>query len=346
MSLQGVVARAVAPGVLRPVLLLAGIAVIAYLIAQVGPGAIWSAFRALSWWLLLLLAFPTCVAVLVDTLGWRFTFLRPPRSFGRLLAVRLAGEAVNLGTPTASVGGEPVKAYLLRPEVPLRDALASVVVDKTTGVVSQVLLLGVGLGAAGVLLAMPRSLTLAMAAALAVEIACVAGFVAAQLRGALGGSGRLLARLRMPPGRERQAALDGMDSALRATYLTNTGGLVASVACHLLGFAAGTLEIYLVVRILGIPISPAAAFAIGAFSTAVKFFSFMVPASLGALEGGNVALFAAFGLPGAVGLTYTLVRRLREIAWIAAGFLIWQWLSSRPAPASERRPDAQEPGRP
>ena len=78
------------------------------------------------------------------------------------------------------------------------------------------------------------------------------------------------------------------------------------------------------------------AFTIGAFSTAVKFFSFMVPASLGALEGGNVALFAAFGLPGAVGLTYTLVRRLREIAWIAAGFLALQLLSSHPGPASER----------
>jgi hypothetical protein len=88
-----------------------------------------------------------------------------------------------------------------------------------------------------------------------------------------------------------------------------------------LGFALGTIEIYLVVRFLGVPISPLVAFAIGALGTAVKFFSFMVPASLGALEGGNMAIFAAFGLGGAVGLTYTLVRRLREIVWIAAGFL-------------------------
>jgi glycosyltransferase 2 family protein len=321
---------------LRPLLVLAGVLVIGYLVIHVGPAEIWTAFRVLSWRLLVLLVFPACVVVLVDTVAWRFTFLRPPHSFGRLFAVRLAGEAVNLGTPTASVGGEPVKAYLLRPEVALRDGLASVVVDKTTGVVSQVLLLLVGLLAGSVLLSVPRPLTLVMAGALAVEILCVAGFVMAQLRGVVGGGGRLLAKLRFPPSRERQASLEGMDRALRSIYVTNTRGLLASVLCHFLGFAVGTLEIYLVVQLLGIPVSLTTAFTIGAFSTVVKFFSFMVPASLGALEGGNVALFAAFGLPGAVGLTYTLVRRLREIAWIAAGFTALSLLSSRPAPVGER----------
>lgn len=337
-SLQDLATRAVKLATLRPVLAVAGVAVIGVLAIQVGPATIASAFRVLSWRLLLILVFPTCLAVLVDTLGWRFTFVRPPRSFRRLVAVRLAGEAVNLGTPTASVGGEPVKAYLLRPEVPLRDGLASVVVDKTTGVVSQVLLLLAGLLVGSGLLSVPRLLTLGLSGALALEIVCVAGFVIVQLRGVLGGGGRLLAKLRRPPSRERQATLDGMDRALRSTYADNPRRLLASASCHFAGFAVGTFEIYLVVRLLGIPISLATAFTIGAFGTAVKFFSFMLPGSLGALEGANVALFAAFGLPGALGLTYTLVRRLREIAWVAVGFLALHALSSRPASAAEHRP--------
>ena len=332
ISLQDVATRAVKLATLRPVLAGAGLAVIGFLAIQVGPAAVWSAFRTLSWRLGLILVFPTCLAVVVDTLGWRFTFPTPPRSFGRLLAARVAGEAVNLGTPTASVGGEPVKAYLLRPEVPLRDGLASVVVDKTTGVVAQVVLLLAGVLVGSGLLAVPHSLTVGLSGALALEILCVAGFVIVQLRGALGGGGRLLAKLRLPPSRERQATLDGMDRALRSIYVGNTRRLVASAACHFLGFTLGTFEIYLVVRLLGIPISLATAFTIGAFGTAVKFFSFMLPASLGALEGANVALFAAFGLPGALGLTYTLVRRLREIAWIAIGFLALNLLSSRTSP--------------
>ena len=336
ISLQDVATRAVKLATLRPVLAGAGLAVIGFLAIQVGPEAIWSAFRTLSWRLGLILVFPTCLAVVVDTFGWRFTFPTPPRSFGRLFAARLAGEAVNLGTPTASVGGEPVKAYLLRPEVPLRDGLASVVVDKTTGVVAQVLLLLVGILVGSGLLSVPRSLTLGLSGALIVEVLCVAGFVIVQLRGALGGGGRLLAKLRLPPSRERQATLEGMDRALRSIYVGNARRLAASTLCHFVGFTLGTLEIYLVVRLLGIPISLTTAFTIGAFGTAVKFFSFMLPASLGALEGANVALFAAFGLPGALGLTYTLVRRLREIAWIAIGVLALNLMSSRPAPPVAR----------
>ena len=39
----------------------------------------------------------------------------------------------------------------------------------------------------------------------------------------------------------------------------------------------------------------------------------MIPGSLGALDGGYVAFFGAFGLAGALGLSYTLIRRLREV---------------------------------
>lgn len=319
------------PGRLRLVLVVAGVALVGYLIAEVGPHAIGSAFASLSWRLLLVVVFPTGLAVVVDTLGWHFTFAQPPRSFARLLGIRLAGEAVNMATPTASLGGDVVKAYLLRPEVPLRDGVASVIADKTTNVVALVLLLLVGLVVGALALPLPGPLLLAVAGALVVEIGSVAGFVAVQLRGLAGSSGRLLARLHMAPREAHQAALAGMDRALRSLYLEHRGRVLASVFCHLGALALGTLEIYMVMMFIEAPISPAAAFAIGAFGTAVKFFTFMVPASIGALEGGNVAIFAALGLPGAAGLTYTLVRRLREIVWIAAGFAVSAVISPRPA---------------
>jgi len=329
-------------GLVRAILFFAGIVVIGYLIARVGPDAIWSAFETLSWRLLLVLVFPTCLAVVADTLGWWFTFPKPPRSFGRLVGVRLAGEAVNLVT-TGAVGGDLLKAYLLRPGVALRDGLASVIADKTTSVVAQVLLLLAGLLVSALLVPASRTLLITMAVSLVLEIVCVAAFVMVQLRGAVGGGGRLLARLRWPPSREHQAVLDGTDHALRSLYEEHDRGLLASVLCHFLGFTLGTIEIYLVVRFLGVPISAPTAFAIGAFSTAVKFFTFMVPASLGALEGGNVVIFAAFGMGGAVALTYTLVRRLREIVWVAAGFVASSVVSlGLPTPADQDPADAEK----
>jgi len=56
----------------------------------------------------------------------------------------------------------------------------------------------------------------------------------------------------------------------------------------------------------------------------------MIPASLGALEGGYVAIFAAMGLSGALGLSYTLIRRLREATWAALGLLWMACLRARP----------------
>lgn len=321
---------------LRPLLLLAGIGVVAYLIVRIGPLEVWSLCRDLSWRLVLILVFPTCLTVLGDTLGWRFTFARPPRPFRRLFGVRLAGEAVNLATPTASVGGDVVKALLLRPSVPLRDAVASIVADKTTSVTSQAVLLLLGLIVAAALSLVSGGVLAVVAGGLAIEILCVAGFVAVQLRGVVGGGGRLLARLGLPLGPERQQALAGTDRVLRSLYAEHGGRLLLSLLCHVAAAAVGTFEIYLFARFLGLDVSVPAAFAIGAFGTGVKFFTFMIPASLGVLEGGNVAIFAAFGLGEAAGLAYTLVRRLREIVWVAAGTAAASAISARPTAPIDR----------
>jgi len=314
----------------RPVLFSLGLAVVVYLIWDLGPATIWETFRRLSWGVLVVLVFPAWIVLVLDTLGWRFTFMRPPRSLFRLLAVRLAGEAINTSTPTASVGGEPIKAYLLRPEVATRDALVSVIADKTTVVVSQVILLAVGLFAALGALPLSHPLMLTMAGLLGVQSICAAGFVIAQLGGAVGGGGRLLSRLGIAPG-VTQVKLEGFDHALRATYVERWRPLLASALYHFLASAVETLEIYLIVRFLSVPMPATVALGIGAFGNAVRFLSFMIPASLGAVETANVALFAAFGVAGSVGLACTLVQRLREILWMAAGFAALSLLSARPA---------------
>jgi uncharacterized protein (TIRG00374 family) len=312
---------------LRVLLLAAGLGVVAYLVAQTGVSTVAAAFHTLSWWLFLVVVFPTSLVMVLATLAWRATLPRAPGSLRRLLGVRMAGEALNLVTPTASVGGDPVKALLLRPAVPLGEGLASVVADKTTGVIAQTLLLLVAVAGASAASMGTAALRAAMVGLLALQILCVGGFLAAQLSGAAGFGGRLLARSGL--GRAVGAQMLGLDGALRSLYLRQTRRILVSVACHLLAFAASTVEVYLVLRLLEIPASLATALLIGAFGTALKFVSFMIPGSLGVLEGGNAAIFAAFGLGGAAGLTYTLVRRLREIVWVGAGFAALSLLTPR-----------------
>lgn len=322
-------------GRLRSLLLLAGVAFIGYLVYEVGPATVWGSVRALSWRLLIVLCFPYVLATTLDTVAWRFAFGVRPAPFGKLWGARLAGEAVNTTTPTASVGGEPVKAFLLRPWVPLADGLASVVVDKTAIVIGQGLFLVLGLGLGTVLVPVWNPVMSAMVVLLAVEALAVGGFVLVQLQGMAGRGGRLLDRFGLGPGADRQEKLDGLDRSLAGFYRHHSDRLLSAVLFHFLAWTAGSLENYLVLNFLGIPVSLLTAVVIESFGTAVKFASFMIPASLGVLEGGNVAIFAAFGLGGVVGLSYTLVRRLREAAWVVVGLVALALLSARP-PAPTR----------
>lgn len=308
---------------LRPLLVLAGLAVVGYLVAQIGPAAIWSSFVTLGWRLPLVLAFPYALAGLVDTIAWRL-LLPGPVPLGLVFRARLAGEAINLATPTMAVGGEPVKAFLLRPHVTLLDGLVSVIADKTTIVAGQIVFLAGGLLAARAALPPSSRLLPIMTGLLAVEIVAIGGFALVQASGGLGGGGRVLGRIgaRVGFGGERYLqGLGDLDRALAALYRRGRRRLVASALVHAVAWASGGLEIYIVLSLLGAPIPLGTALIIESFAGGVKFASFMVPASLGALEGGYVAFFEAFGLGATSGLSFVLVRRLREMAWAGVGFL-------------------------
>src|SRR5207245_256728 len=129
---------------LRFALLALGVALLAALVVQNDPAAVLGSIVDLSWRLVIVLCFPVALVMLFDTLGWRFAFLREAVPFRALVASRLAGEAFNLTTP-AALGGEAVKAWLLRGHAPLDAGLASVIVAKTTITIAQGLFLLVGI---------------------------------------------------------------------------------------------------------------------------------------------------------------------------------------------------------
>ena len=59
--------------------------------------------------------------------------------------IRTAGEVVNTTTPAGYVGGEPLKASLLRKHhVPMEEAFTSVIIAKTTMTIAEVLFILLG----------------------------------------------------------------------------------------------------------------------------------------------------------------------------------------------------------
>ena len=315
-------------------LLLCGAALFLWLVASIGLQAIVQAFADLSWRLLIVLVFPFGATTLLDTLGWRYAFRRNAVPFPSLLAARLAGEAFNLTTPTASVGGEAVKAWLVRPWVPLAEGLPSVIIAKTTIVIGQALFLVIGLAAAHAALPSDSLVIRGMQWLLVVQVLAVGGFVFVQAGSALRGSTRWLQKAGWLRD-QLLVTLTQINDELARFYRREPARLTLSILYHFLAWLIGVLEPWLILRWIGLPVSLAEATAIEAFSTGIRFAAFLVPGYLGALEVGHMAIFAALGLGAPAGLAFTLIRRVRELVWTGLGFLLLAPLKAQAPPGKD-----------
>lgn len=297
---------------------------------------------ASSDWRLLLVAGFAVPNLLLATASWRLLF--PPRQsprFGIAFAALWIGTSVNVLLPVAGVGGEIVRARLLaRWGSKTRDAVASVVVDKTVQVATLPLLALVGIAALfaavdgdGLLRdgsdpgIGPATLGAALAgvALLALAIALV---ILAQRSGGvsfLAAWAARLARTRRWEGLvERAGDLDG---AIRALY--RPGRILASCALRLLGRLALTGEVWLAARLLGYPITFIEAIALKSLATVAGGLAFPVPAGLGVQEGTFVVLGTLVGLPPEAALATSLATRVREVLVSLPGLLVWEYLEGR-----------------
>ena len=296
---------------------------------HIGPGNIIAAAAQLGPVALLVILIPSVIMYAVEAYGWKVT-LGPSAQhipFWRVLAIRTAGEVVNMTTPTAYVGGEPLKAYLLQKcRVPMVDGLASVVIAKTTMTIAQVLfiLLGIALGF-WILGVNGSSGQIVAAGLLSVGLLLfgTAGFVLVQRRGLFTWILELLRKLglRIAFLEAREDKLRSLDQTILNFYSHHQGAFYASTGLYFLGWLTEALEVFVIIYYLGGPADVLSAVSIGALSVFIKGGTFFIPGSLGAQDGGNLLLLQAFGYSDVTGITFALLRRFRELVWIGIGLV-------------------------
>jgi len=324
---DGNVAPAVQPAtararLYRAALLACGAALLAFLVIRIGPATVVESFRVLSWRLVLLIVFPCIVLKTFDALAWGFAFHERPVPFRSLLASVLAGQAVSSTTPAGMLGGNAVMAWMLRDRVTLRQSLASLIIVQTTSTASQGLFLLLGILIARWWFSSSLPLVRVMEWLLLLEAIGVIGFVTLQMRGMMAGGHGLLARLGFTgSARSREAARD-VDENLIEFYRRQPRRLALSLTCNFLGWITRAGETWLILFLLGAAVSVTTAIVIEAFATGISFATFFLPIDIGVEEGVAVATFLALGMTGATGLSFSLVRRVRELVWIAVGLLL------------------------
>jgi uncharacterized protein (TIRG00374 family) len=304
---------------LRAALFIGGIALLVYLVARIGADPLLSVLSRLAWWQFVLICLPYGLIMAVDTLGWRYAFAGAPPPYPRMLAARTAGEALNIVTALGSVGGEAVKVWLLRPAVPYDQSVPSIVIAKTTSTIAQTLFLLLGLILVRTVLPVDPRVVSAMLVLLAVEALLVGGFLATQLTGLVRRVGRVLAWSGLIA---ESSQAERLDANLRLFYRDRWRRFLLSITCHLCGWILGVLEVAVMLFVLDIPAGAGTATVIETLGSGVRFASFLVPGSLGVLEGAYTGIFAVLGLGASAGLAFSLVRRARQIVWIGVGLLV------------------------
>jgi uncharacterized protein (TIRG00374 family) len=332
--------------VLRVILLLVGVLTLGLIVWHIGPGNIYEAATRLGPVALCVILLPSLIMYAVEAHGWKIT-LGPAGqaiSFLRVFAVRTAGEVVNMTTPTAYVGGEPLKAYLLQKSgVPMVEGLASVVIAKTTMTIAQVLfiLLGIGLGF-WILGARGSPGQVVAAGLLSVGLLAFGAmaFVFVQRRGLFTWTLETLRKFGMRIGflEAREDQLRALDQTILNFYTRHQAAFYASTGLYFLGWLAEALEVFVIIYYLGGPADVWAAISIGALSVFIKGGTFFIPGSLGAQDGGNLLLLQAFGYSDVTGITFALLRRFRELVWIGIGLVCLALMGNQGGIAQEDSP--------
>ncbi len=305
---------------------LLGIALFAWLAQRFGWSTLVDAVQLAGWGLLAVVA-QEILAHLLNTLGWYFAFARTSRHppFSSMLLARIAGDAANYLTPTATLGGEFVRLQLLRDAAHGRELVASLAVAKLAQSAGQVVFIAAGALVLLPALALDAKWWWTIAATIALMAVALAVLLWWQRRGMFTSLGGWLGRAN-PLARERwDRRLAVLDAEVSRVYQEAGLRMPLSVLAFALGWAAGVIEMYLILWCLGLPASWSLALAIEVLSVTVDGLLFFIPAKMGAQEGGKALIFALLGLDPSRGFSAGVLRRIRELVWSGVGLGLW-WL--------------------
>jgi glycosyltransferase 2 family protein len=294
---------------------------VARLLANVGP-------------LALLAVVPYGVAVTVDTAGWAAILRRGLEArvaTWRLLRLRLSTEAVQLSFPGGPILAEGLKVWFLSRQfgVAVPEGSASLAVKKALQVGTQGVYLLTAAVVAGSTLPEGSALRAALFLLGMLSTLVSAGMVAVLL------SGRVAERLwrllrRVPVARvqswmiAREVGFMDTDQHVRAALQSHARGLVVAFLWILAGWFAEAGETWVLLKLLGMNLSFAAVLAFEPVVSFARSAAFFIPAGLGVQDAGYMAFLQRAAIPDAVNkaAAFVLLKRFKEVVWIAIGWIL------------------------
>jgi len=305
------------------ILFFLGLSLLIAILLYYGIGDVMEALAAAGWGLVLVAA-SHALPLFMDSHAWRLLFIGrrvPPLHL--LIYARWIGEAINSLLPAAQIGGDMVRARLLAVRnYPVPEAGASVFVEVTVALLSQLVFTLIGIGC---LISLGgHEILLHALSGFALLLTLVALFIWAQRRGFWA---RLVNLLAVFVGRERLNDLAGnaeaLDEAIRSTYQAKRK-VAISFLWRLAGWIAGATEVWLALWFMGAEPTILKAVLLESLGHVIRGIAFLIPGAYGVQEGGFVFLGSMVGLSPEIALSMSLAKRFRELVLGIPALVAWQ----------------------
>lgn len=311
--------------VLTRVTLVGGLILFAVLVWRVGLESIARELGRVGWFIPLVFI-PHVLVALGEGMGWWFAFPGPaqPPAFRAIARFTVAAKAIQLITPSMAQIGELARVQLLRSAGIGTDiAIASVIAAKISMMLGEVAIMGIGLVVASNLVALEKSVALTVGVGILVMLAASAALWVWQRVGLFSLIIWITRQLNLFTNffERHKEVLSSTDTLLQ-TYFKNKVQFSKSCIASFLGWLAGVFEAWVFLIVLGFPNDLWTALIIQAWLIIVVRLTAFVPGNLGTQEAGALMIFSVLGMPPEGAMAFALLRRIRQIGWVAAGLAL------------------------
>jgi uncharacterized membrane protein YbhN (UPF0104 family) len=224
-----------------------------------------------------------------------------------------------------------MRAFMIKDNVPLRDGIPSVLFDKTIEFIASVIVLVAGLFLGLVSLRLPKTLTIPVTISLGVTSVGIALLVITQKRGislSMRKLGRLIPRVRGWVQKHESQFL-AMDESFRLFYSRSNTKAISPLILHVGARLIGTFEAMIIMAVLKAPVNFIQALFISTVATAGNSAFFLLPGQWGVMEGVFMFVIQSLGYPAAVGLSLSVIKRIRKLLFTGLGLLLFASLKRK-----------------
>ncbi len=303
---------------------LLGLALFANIVRKIGLETIWDTIKKISPVSFIILMFVRGIYWTIRAINWNIILRKSliKLSLWKVFKSRVAGFAINYLTPSANIGGEAVRVMLVNHKSE-RNALPSVILDKTIELIATIFFVMTAVAIAIYKIPMPRVQKYIYAGFVLFSIVSMIFILKKQRQGLLKWIITKLEKLKISFKlvRNNMDKIKEIDENISIFHKEHKRSFTTVLILYFIQMLVWTAEIFLTLKFLGMgTITFLNSFLIVSLGS-IAFVMPVLPGGIGVYELTYIAIFKLLGLSTAVCMGLVITRRVVALTWAGLGLI-------------------------